>query len=74
MLVEHVLANELHILDGERPKDQRHIMGMSQDASYKAFTSFLDAVNSAPALDIRIPSSPNEWDSIYNQYKRRTHM
>jgi len=52
--VEHmvVVANGLRILGGGRPKDQRHIMGMSRDASYKSFCSFLNAVNLAPELDI----------------------
>ena len=35
--VEHVVANGLRILGGGRPKDQRHIVGMSRDASYKSF-------------------------------------
>ena len=46
-------------------------MGMSRDASYKTFTSFLDAVNSAPELDISMPTTLNEWDRIYNKYKRK---
>ena len=55
--VEHIVANGLRILGGGRPKDQRHIFGMSRDASYKSFCSFLDALNSAPELDIKMPNT-----------------
>jgi hypothetical protein len=71
-LFEHVVANGLRILGGGRPKDQRHIMGISQDASCKSFSSFLDTVNSAPRLDIRMPSTPEECDVIFNEYKRKS--
>ena len=70
--VDHVVANGLRILGGGRPKDQRHIMVMSRDASYKSFCSFLDAVNSASKLDIKMPSTPEEWDEIYQEYKRKS--
>jgi hypothetical protein len=69
---EHVVANGLRILGGGRPKDQRHIVGMSRDASYKSFCSFLDAVNSAPELDIKMPSTPDEWDEIYQEYRSKS--
>ena len=58
-------------MGGERPKDQRHIIGMSRDASYKSFCSFLDAVHS-PELDNIIPSTPEEWDEIYQDYKMKS--
>ena len=37
ILPEHIVACGLHILGGGRPKDQRHIIGTSPDATYKAF-------------------------------------
>jgi hypothetical protein len=70
--VEHIIANGLCILGGGRPKDQRHIIGMSRDVSYKSFCSFLDVVNSAPELDIKMPSTPEEWDEIYQDYKMKS--
>jgi hypothetical protein len=70
--VELVVANGLRILGGGRPKDQRHIIGMSRDASYKSFCSFLDAVNSAQELDIKMPSTPEEWNEIYHEYRMKS--
>jgi hypothetical protein len=51
--VELVVANGLRILGGGQPTDQRHIIDMSRDASYKSFYSFFYAVNSAKELDIK---------------------
>ena len=70
--VKHVIANQLCILGGGKPKDQRHIMGMSIDLSYKSFSSFMDAVNSAPELDNRMRTTPEERDEIYQEYKRKS--
>ena len=70
--VEHIVANGLHILGGGQPKDQRHIFGMSRDASYKSFCSFLDAVNSAPELDIKMPNTAEEWNALYHEYRRKS--
>jgi hypothetical protein len=45
---------------------------MSRDASYKSFCSCLDAVNLAPELDIKMPSTPEEWDENYQDYKMKS--
>jgi hypothetical protein len=45
---------------------------MSRDASYKSFCSFLDAVNLAPELDTKMPSTPEEWDEIYQEYNMKS--
>ena len=45
---------------------------MSRDALYKSFCSFLDVVVSAPELDIKMPSTPDEWDEIYQEYKSKS--
>jgi hypothetical protein len=45
---------------------------MCKDASYKAFIDFINAVNIAPELAIEMPSTPEEWSTIYEQYKRKS--
>jgi len=45
---------------------------MSRDASYKSFCSFLDAVNSAQELDIKMPSTSEEWNEIYHESRRKS--
>ena len=70
--VEPDVGNGLRILGGGRPMDQRHIMGISRDVSYKSFCSFWDTVNSAPELDIRMPSAVEERFEIYQEYKRKS--
>ena len=72
IVVEHIVANGLRIVSGGRPKDQCMIFGMCKDASYKAFIDFINAVNTASALTIEMPSTLEEWNTIYNQYKRQS--
>ena len=47
ILVEHIVAVEVHVLSGGRTKDQHHIIGSSLDATYKTVNDFIDAVNAA---------------------------
>jgi hypothetical protein len=67
--VEHIVASGLRILSGGRPKDQRFIFGSCKDAAYKAFIDFINAVNMATELSFDMPSTQEEWDTIYRQYK-----
>jgi hypothetical protein len=72
ILVEHIMAVGLRVLSGGRTKDQRHIIGSSRSAAYKAVDDFVEAVNLAPELAIAMPATPEEWDEIYNQFKRKS--
>lgn len=45
---------------------------MLRDASYKSFCSFLDAVNSALELDIKMPNTAEEWNAVYHEYRRKS--
>jgi hypothetical protein len=49
-------------------KDQRHIVRTSLDSKYKAFDDFVDAINSCLELDIKMPQSPEEWETINRQF------
>jgi hypothetical protein len=66
--VEHIVAVGLRVLSGGRVKDQRHNVGTSLDATYKAFDDFVDAINSCLELDIKMPQSPEEWETINRQF------
>jgi len=61
---EHIVAVGLRVLSGGRVKDQRDIVETSLDATYKAFDDFVDALNSCLELDIKMPQSPKEWETI----------
>ena len=50
--VEHMVAAGLRHLQGGRVKDARHIVKTSRAACYVMVDDFIDAVNSAPELDI----------------------
>jgi MOSC domain-containing protein YiiM len=54
----------LRTLQGGRVKDQRHIIVTSRAACYAAVDDFIDAVNSAPELDIKFPQSVDEWRAV----------
>jgi len=59
---EHTVASGLCILGGQRTKDQHHTIGTCPDTAYIAFNASLDAVNSVPELEMKIPKSPEHWD------------
>ena len=40
--------------------------------AFKAFNNFLDAVNKTPELAIDMPSTPEQWDEIFQQFKQRS--
>ena len=70
--VKHITAIGLRVLSGGRTKDQRHIMGTSLTAAYNAVDDFIDAVNSAPELDIHLPQTTAEWLEINEGFKRKS--
>jgi hypothetical protein len=72
ILVEHIIAVGLRVLSGGRIKDQKWIVGSSKTAAYDAFNDFVDAVNYAPELAIDLPQTPDEWETIYRQYKMKS--
>lgn len=72
ILVEHIIATGLRVLAGGRTKDQRHIIGTSLSAAYDAVDDFIDAVNSAPELDIYLPQTTEEWQRINYGFTKKS--
>jgi hypothetical protein len=72
ILVEHIVALGLRSLAGGRIMDIRHIIGASSSASYKALDDFVNAVNATPELDIKFPSSPEEWKEVNDGFKAKS--
>jgi hypothetical protein len=70
--VEHIVAAGLRTLQGGRVKDQRHIIVTSRAACYAAVDNFIDAINSAPELDIKFPQSVDEWRAVNKGFRRRS--
>jgi hypothetical protein len=70
--VEHMVAAGLRVLQGGRAKDQRHIVGSSRAACYAMVDDFIDAVNSAPELDIKFPQNPDEWRAVNEGFRKRS--
>ncbi|KAL7545661.1 hypothetical protein ACHAWF_009009 [Thalassiosira exigua] len=71
--VEHIMALGLRVLGGGRPKDIRHFVGTCRDASYKAVTDFLNAVNESPELSINFPSSDAEWEAVRRGWSAKSY-
>ena len=61
---EHIIALGLRALGGGRLSDIRHIIGCSRAAAYAAFDDFVDAVNSCPELNIKFPTTAEEWKEV----------
>ena len=70
--VEHMVAAGLHHLQGSRIKDARHIVKSSRAACYAMVDDFIDAVNSAPELDIKFPQNADEWRAANEGFRRRS--
>ena len=60
--MEHIIGVGLCVVYGGTIADNRHIFGMSIAAGYRAFDDFIDAVNIAPALDIKLPTTTSAWE------------
>jgi hypothetical protein len=67
--VEHMVAAGLHTLQGGRVKDARHIVKSSRSAAYATVDDFIDAVNSAPKLDIKFPQNVHEWRAVNEGFR-----
>ena len=55
-----MVAIGLCVLAGGTPKDNRHIIGSSKPAAYIAFDNCVDAVKSAPDVDLHLPQTHQE--------------
>ncbi|KAL7506732.1 hypothetical protein ACHAXN_008293 [Cyclotella atomus] len=70
--VEHMVAAGLHHLQGGRVKDARHIVKTSRAVCYAVVDDFIDAMNSAPELDINFPQNADEWRAVNEGFRRRS--
>ncbi|KAL3800774.1 LOW QUALITY PROTEIN: hypothetical protein ACHAWO_000635 [Cyclotella atomus] len=70
--VEHMVAAGLRHLQGGRVKDARHIVKTSRAACYAMVDDFIDAVNSAPELDINFRQNADEWRAVNEGFRRRS--
>ena len=73
ILVEHIIAIGLRVLAGGRTVDQRHIIGSSLSAAYDAVDDFIDAVNTAPELDIHLPQTDEQWHTINQGFTNKSY-
>lgn len=69
---EHMVAIGLRALGGGRLLDIRHIIKSSLSAAYRAFDDFVNAVNTAPELDINFPQSPEEWKEVNDEFTAKS--
>jgi hypothetical protein len=67
-----MVAAGLRHLQGGRVKDARHIVKTSRAACYAMVDDFIDAVNSAPELDINLPQNADEWRAVNEAFRRRS--
>ena len=70
--VEHIVAHGIRVLRGGTHSDNRHLVGTCISSAYASFDDFIDAVNSAPALDIIAPQTEEEWLRMNAEWKRKS--
>lgn len=74
ILTEHVMAMGIRYLKGGTVLDNRRYLNMSRAAAYSAIDDFIDAVNTAPELDICFPTSPEEWNRVREGWQSRSSL
>ena len=70
--VDMVMAAGIRRLSGGQVRDIRHIIGMSSTEAYNSIDKFIEAVNESPDLDIKMPSTAEEWESIRRGFSSRS--
>ena len=69
--VEHIVGAGLRVVAGGTVCDNRHVVGMSLPASYTCFNDFIYAVNTAPELNINLPTTPDEWHAANRGFRAK---
>jgi hypothetical protein len=59
-----IMAAGIRFLAGGPIRDIRHVIGLSRAEAYKCVRDFIAAVNSSTELDIKLPRTAREMDSI----------
>lgn len=69
--VETVVGTGMRYLAGGLPRDIRHIFGLSRAEAYNCISKFVAAVNSNNSLDINMPSTADEWETVRKGFASR---
>ena len=69
---EVIVGVGLRFLGGGALKDIRHVYGLSIAAVYECKNDFITAVNTCPHLEIKLPSSADEWEAIRKGFESKS--
>ncbi|KAL7527767.1 hypothetical protein ACHAXR_003002 [Thalassiosira sp. AJA248-18] len=70
--VEHIVGLGLRVLSGGAVSDNRHVFGMSKPAAYPCLNDFIYAVNTSPELEIKFPSTVQEWNQRNYEFRSKS--
>ncbi|KAL7536885.1 hypothetical protein ACHAXR_007463 [Thalassiosira sp. AJA248-18] len=70
--VELIMGLGIRVLAGGTVSDNRHVFGMSKPAGYGSLDDFIYAVNTAPELEIKFPSSVEEWHQRNYEFRSKS--
>ena len=65
-----IFACGLHILAGGTQPDQKYIFGLSKTGVHRMF---LVAVNDVTELEIKLPDTPEEWETVQYAFENKSH-
>ena len=71
--VEMTVGCGLRLLSGGLQIDAKNIFGFSKTETHNTFIRFLDAVNATVELDIKLPATPDEWNSVRKGFLKKSH-
>ncbi|KAL7524820.1 hypothetical protein ACHAXR_000731 [Thalassiosira sp. AJA248-18] len=70
--VESIMGMGIRVLAGGTVSDNRHVFGMSKPAGYRSVDDFIYAVNTAPELEIKFPSTIQEWSQRNHEFRSKS--
>ena len=71
--VEMTVGCGLRILSGSLQLDLKNIFGFSKTETHNTFIRFLDAVSATAELDIKLYSTPDEWNKVRKGFTKKSH-
>jgi len=70
--IEIIMGTGMRYLAGGKINDIRHIYHTSKTAAYSCVMCFIEAVNTAPGLDINLPQTASEWEDVRKGFACRS--
>lgn len=72
--IQLIMGIGMMFLAGGSINQTRHIFGLSRSEAYRCVNHFIDAILLSPVLDIKLPTTEEEWNNIKNGFTRKSSL